>query len=126
MPTDPATFIRQEIERDRLKDRHLVELVKHWQRTHKLEADGKPGAITRGSIDSALAESDLDSMVALDDHLLVDDDGWLVGSRVVRVPMHHTWRGGFFDRAGYRPAGIVAHYTATDPGTAMTMARRKA
>lgn len=48
-------------------------------------------------------------------------DGWLVGRGVTRIPSHQSWYGG--DLA---PRGIVCHVSATNPGTAVNMAKRRA
>lgn len=57
--------------------------------------------------------------------LLVNEDGWLEGAGVERIPMHPSW--------GYRrlstptgdPLAIVAHYSATEFKTARNMANRR-
>jgi len=46
-------------------------------------------------------------------------DGWLTFA--TRVEMHPSWR----YSTQTQPRAIVAHYTATDPGTAMNMAKRR-
>jgi N-acetyl-anhydromuramyl-L-alanine amidase AmpD len=51
-------------------------------------------------------------------------DHWLTGPGVTRVAMHASWFGKAMTTG--RPRGIVAHYTATNAGTALAMARRRA
>jgi N-acetyl-anhydromuramyl-L-alanine amidase AmpD len=53
------------------------------------------------------------------------EDGWLVGESVERIEMHPTWRYAWLTTHEHKPLAIVAHYTATDPGTAVVMARRR-
>lgn len=88
----------------------VTTLVRHWQATHGLDADGKAGPRTLLS----LSPADTISIV----------DGWLVGLGVTTMPAHPSWYGGLL--TGGEPRGIVAHYTATDPGTAVGMAKRRA
>jgi N-acetyl-anhydromuramyl-L-alanine amidase AmpD len=52
-------------------------------------------------------------------------DGWLVGDGVQRVEMHASWRYSWLSTPLHEPLAIVAHYTATDPGTALGMAKRR-
>ncbi len=54
----------------------------------------------------------------------IDADGWPVGPRVTRIVTHPSWLGGSL--VGGEPGGIVAHFTDTDPGTAVAMANRRA
>jgi N-acetyl-anhydromuramyl-L-alanine amidase AmpD len=57
--------------------------------------------------------------MAQPDDLAVDEDGWLVGQGVERVPsVRHS------PLSGRTPIAIVWHYTATDHGTARALARR--
>lgn len=57
--------------------------------------------------------------------LEVDDEGWLVGEGVVRMPMHPSWRYSGLKTASGEPVAVTWHYTATDAGTALAMARRR-
>lgn len=57
--------------------------------------------------------------------LTVDADGWLDGAGVTHVPMHPSWRYGSLWTPNGKPLAVVAHYTATAPGTGMVMARRR-
>ena len=50
-------------------------------------------------------------------------DGWLTFAK--RMPMHASWRYSKLDTPGSTPLAIVAHYTATNPGTAENMARNR-
>lgn len=56
------------------------------------------------------------------DALTVDENGWLRGS-VVRMPIDPSWYSPRMTSG--RPQAIVAHYTATDPGTGRVMARNR-
>jgi hypothetical protein len=56
---------------------------------------------------------------------LVVIDGWLVGDGVQRIEMHPSWRYPLLSTPGNTPRAIVAHYTATNPGTAVSMAKRR-
>ncbi len=58
--------------------------------------------------------------------LTVDDEGWLVGDNVVRAPIDLSWCYPTLGTPSGDPLAIVAHYSATNPGTAMNMARRRA
>jgi N-acetyl-anhydromuramyl-L-alanine amidase AmpD len=53
------------------------------------------------------------------DHRLVGP----VGPVIARIDAHPSWYGAAM-KAG-KPGGVVAHYTATGPGTARSMARRR-
>lgn len=54
--------------------------------------------------------------------LSIDDDGWLSGDKVVKVP---TKRGSYqFRTRSGKPAGCLWHWTATQHGTALAMAKR--
>lgn len=57
--------------------------------------------------------------------LRVDDEGWLVGEGVTRIPMHPSWRYSSLLTPGSRPQAVVWHYSATDAGTAVSMAKRR-
>ncbi|NVB81776.1 MAG: N-acetylmuramoyl-L-alanine amidase, partial [Kofleriaceae bacterium] len=52
-------------------------------------------------------------------------DGWLVGDGVQRIEMHASWRYSWLSTPEHKPLAIVAHYTDTDPGTAVNMAKRR-
>jgi hypothetical protein len=86
---------------------HVTELVRHWQAGHGLTADGMAGPRTIAS----LAPAELDVV-----------DHWLTGPGVTQIAAHPSWYGG----ARGQPRGIVAHYTATDVGTGIDMAQRRA
>lgn len=57
----------------------------------------------------------------------VAEGGLLVGPRVVRILSHRSWVGAPMVTGVPEPApiAVVWHYTATDPGTAAAMARRR-
>lgn len=57
--------------------------------------------------------------------LSIDDDGWLVGVGVTRIPMDPSWRYHELLTPHSEPIAIVAHYTATNPGTAIVMANNR-
>lgn len=86
---------------------HVTELVKYWQHGHGLDVDGKAGPVTVASLPRTLAVV----------------DGWLIGTGVTRIDAHPSWYGSQLTTG--KPRGIVAHYTATAPGTAVNMARRR-
>jgi hypothetical protein len=83
--------------------------------------DGKLGPGTRAALLFALAGQPVLEMGA---PLTINDQGWLVGDGVKFVPTHVTWRGGKLE-AG-KPEGVVCHVSATNPGTALNMAKRRA
>jgi N-acetyl-anhydromuramyl-L-alanine amidase AmpD len=58
-----------------------------------------------------------------DEVLSIDGDGWLVGPRVQKIAIHDSWHSG--PMSAGKPLGIVAHYTATNAGTAINMAKRR-
>jgi N-acetyl-anhydromuramyl-L-alanine amidase AmpD len=55
----------------------------------------------------------------------VDRFGWLHGDGVTRIPSHSSWFYAKLSTATGDPVAIVAHATATAPGTAINMARRR-
>jgi N-acetyl-anhydromuramyl-L-alanine amidase AmpD len=57
----------------------------------------------------------------MDPDELIIINGWLVGNGVRKIPMDPSWYSGVM----IKPQAIVAHYTATDPGTAVNMAERR-
>lgn len=57
--------------------------------------------------------------------LEVDDEGWLVGEGVTRIVSHPSWHYPRLTSPGGEPLAIVAHNTATKPGTGLAMARRR-
>jgi hypothetical protein len=107
-------FNMKQIELGLLKPEHITELVAHWQDTHTgLTVDGMAGsAQTIPSIAKGL------------EALVVVSNGWLVGSSVRRIDAHPSWYGGPVETGA--PRGIVAHFTDTAPGTAVSMANRRA
>lgn len=124
MTKDADRFNETQLKIGALQLAHITELVTHWQETHRLTVDGKAGNVeTIPSLDAAiLRRNPLPSGPS--DELCVDDAGWLVGPGVERIEMHQSWHGGTMS-AG-KPLGIVAHYSATNAGTAVAMARRRA
>lgn len=55
--------------------------------------------------------------------LTIDAKGWLSGPDVVRMPIDPSWY--YAKLSTGTPKAIVAHYTATDPGTGRNMARNR-
>lgn len=51
----------------------------------------------------------------------IDADGWLQGDGVRRIPADPSWYGGTLI-----VGGVVCHVSATNPGTAINMAKRRA
>lgn len=106
-----------------LKIEHVTELVTYWQEQHGLKVDGKAGsAQTIPSIIKAIAKRHALPPPGPED--LQVKDSWLVGNGVNKIPADPSWFGGLL--AGGAPGGIVAHFTDTDPGTAVNMAKRRA
>lgn len=107
-----------------LKIEHVTELVTFWQEQHEgLTVDGKAGsAQTIPSILKAIAKRNAPPPPGPDE--LQVQDGWLVGAGVQKIAADPSWFGG--PLAGGAPGGIVAHFTDTDPGTAVNMAKRRA
>lgn len=91
---------------------HVTTLVRAWQDAHGLTADGMAGSATLRLLGAGGTTA-----------LTVDANGWLVGPGVTVMSADPSWYGGLL--IGKKPAGIVAHYTATDPGTAIAMAKRR-
>lgn len=57
--------------------------------------------------------------------LTTDADGWLVGEGVTRIASHPSWYYAKLSTPDGEPDAVVAHYSATDAGTAESMARRR-
>lgn len=102
--TNPIDYNQREIDAGRLTPEHIVGFVRHFQRAHGLVEDGMAGPLTRAALEMRVV------------------DGWLMGRDVERIAIHPT-RFGW--RMGYGPLAIVAHYTATDPGSARSLATRR-
>lgn len=119
MTSDADSFNRMQLDNKTLTVGHVTALVEHWQTTHGLKVDGKAGSgETIPSINAALAPAGCPLFwVSLATNLLV-------GSPAEIIPAHYSW---FGDKlAGGRPSAIVWHFTDTGPGTARSMARRRA
>lgn len=124
MTKEADEFNRVQLESGALQWRHITELVLHWQETHGLTRDGKAGGIqTIPSLETAIMNR-TPPVTGQADELAIDGGGWLVGARVQKIEMHDSWHGGTM--AAGKPLGIVAHYSATNPGTAVNMAKRRA
>jgi N-acetyl-anhydromuramyl-L-alanine amidase AmpD len=57
--------------------------------------------------------------------VVVDHKGWLQGRNVKRVPIHPSWGYKSLSTADGKPGGLVWHWSATNPGTAQTMAKNR-
>jgi N-acetyl-anhydromuramyl-L-alanine amidase AmpD len=66
---------------------------------------------------------DLVSRVSGHERLSIDHEGGLRGTGVREAMAHRSWYGGRL--VGGAPRGAIVHYTATAPGTAESMARRR-
>lgn len=115
----PADYNAAQLAAGRLTPEHLAELVRAWQSARGLTVDGMAGPRTIASLDATIAARAPASVPALG---VVDH--WLVGPGVTRIAAMPNWFGGVM--ATGKPLGIVAHYTATDPGTAVAMANNRA
>jgi hypothetical protein len=112
--TTPVQYNAAQLASGALSPKHVVELVRYWQKGHRLVADGMAGPKTLASLEAELTA------------LVIGADHWIVGATVVpvtRLASHMSWFGGAMPGDG--PAGIVWHYTATDPGTALRMAQTR-
>lgn len=124
MTKDADDFNASQLAKGLLKIEHVTELVTYWQNGHGLDIDGKAGMQqTIPSIAAAISQHGHVVPAPAGDQLSVVAD-WLVGPNVRRIDAHHSWYGGAM--AAGKPLGIVAHYTDTDAGTAVTMAQRRA
>lgn len=108
----PDAYNELQLSTHQLTTAHITRLVEYWQRNHGLDDDGKAGPVTLASI------------LPPQTGPLRIESGWLVGPGVKRIAAHASWFGARMKNG--RPQGIVAHYTATDPGTAVSMANRRA
>lgn len=111
----PERYVAEALERGDLRAEHVVELVRHFQRARGLAPDGKAGPLTRAAIEREISASRPAGELRV-------VDGWLHGPGVTRLCAESSWFGGRMLRG---PQAIVAHYTATDPGTALSMAERR-
>lgn len=57
--------------------------------------------------------------------LRVNAEGWLVGKGVKLMPSAPSWYGGKMKTSDGKPQAIVAHYSATKHGTAISMAKKR-
>lgn len=55
----------------------------------------------------------------------IDQKGWINHANVIVIPSRRSWYYAKLDTSNGLPKGIVAHYTATNSGTAMNMAVRR-
>src|SRR5215470_16255898 len=113
MTKQAEEFNAAQLAQKQLTIAHVTELVTHWQESHALDIDGEAGPRTIASLAQAIATrtpAAPASAFAITEH-------WLVGPGVTRIAAHQSWYGGAL--AAGKPLGIVAHYTDTDPGTAV-------
>lgn len=108
----PVEYNRRALERGELTDEQLVQLVRCFQEDRGLLPDGKAGPITRRVLEGLVADPGGLRVV----------DGWLKGPGVETIAAHPSWFNGPMARG---PLAIVAHYTATDPGTARSLHERR-
>lgn len=102
---------------------NLTELAIIVQLVLNLEVDGAIGPRTRKALDNqrtAVQAANFPTLPVLS----VDSAGsWLVGPNVTRMEAHPSWYTS--NRRRGRPRGVIWHYTATRPGTGVTMAKRR-
>ncbi len=96
----------------------ITEAVAIAQERLGLVVDGMLGPKTESAL-LARRQNEL----AIESTLTVDIHGWLVGEKVEIIASHRSWWDGFLKTPGNRPAAIVAHRTATKPGTGRAMAK---
>ncbi len=106
----------KQLEAGKLTADHITALVRHWQETHGLTADGMAGPATLASILGTFVVP-----VRPGELVVLNHD--LIGTGVAHMDAHRSWFGGEMTKG--RPLAIVAHYTATDPGTAVNMAKNR-
>ena len=56
----------------------------------------------------------------------LDPKGWLYGPGITRIPMDESWHYPKLETSDGQPKAIVAHYSATNYGTAINMANARA
>lgn len=112
-PTGAAAYNTAQLAAGNLTAEHVTELVRFWQSQHGLTADGMAGPLTLASLDASIAARPSAGEIG--------EDHWL--SWATRIAIDSSWYGGVIN--GGSPRGVVAHFTDTDPGTAINMARRR-
>lgn len=124
--SDADKFNASALEAGQITPAHVTALTRRFQAANELAADGKCGPKTR-----ALLEL-LEDKVPGHEHpaelpiLLIDAAGWLAGDGVIKIPSHPSWGYAKLNTPDGRPGAIVAHYTATNHGTARAMANNRA
>lgn len=104
------------LETGRLSWEQITELIRAAQESLGLQADGKAGPKT-------LAAIGLDRLVDLEElSPLLIDSGWLEGEKTSLLPADRSW---YYAKQEMAPIAVVAHYTSTNPGTAVSMAERR-
>lgn len=108
-------YNKREYETGRLTWDHITKLVESYQRSHNLVIDGKAGPKTRASLDPVRRLGPMS----------VDDQGWLSGTGVTIARADDSWSYSRLRTPTGKPTTIVAHYTATNHGSGMNMAKRR-
>lgn len=121
----PGEYNRDRFMRGAFGWPHVTELVRHFQTSIGLDADGKLGLETQHALEGLLEAREIVERASFGDPppslvkpLDVELNGWLSGCTVMRSD--RSWVG-----PPINPCAIVAHYTATAPGTAESMLRRR-
>lgn len=119
----PAEYCERVYAAGGLTWEEISDYVRLAQGVLGVNPDGKTGPMTRQALytyDMNKASPTTTPAELADLHVTA---GWLVGKRVRKVPADHSW---YPWKQEITPTAIVAHYTATDHGTAAAMARRRA
>jgi hypothetical protein len=132
-------FNEAELHAGRIKPAHLSELTARFQAEQGMSVDGMLGPKTRAMVEllrgrepSATIPGRAASTVPVmhreaftpQPDLSISAAGWLSGVGVEVVPIHRTRYYPHLATIDGLPRAIVAHYTATDHGTARAMAKR--
>lgn len=103
-----------QINTGRIRDDHVTAMTRIVQKAIGVKVDGFCGPKTLEALDA--------HRFTFMEKLGVQG-GWLVGRNVTLIPAHESW---YYPKLGTgTPKAIVAHYTATNPGTALSMARKR-
>ncbi len=120
-------YNEDELAAGRIKPAHVSEMTALVQASFGLPVDGKCGPATRALLESRRSGRPVAMQTPPDGlDLSINESGWLSGANVVVMPIHRSWYYPRLSTLNGRPEAIVAHYTATDPGTARAMARKRA
>lgn len=116
----------------RFKIAHVTELVRRFQVENGLAADGKAGPSTLAVLDlmTGRTSGPIATSAELGDlsDLIIDTaTGWLRPSADVEIlPIDPSWYYARLASHDGKPKAIVAHYSATEHGTARAMAHNRA